>query len=377
VKFNGDPTDYTAKLVGSDPETDVAVIKLEDGKKLVPARIGNSDGVQVGDWAVAIGSPFGLEATVTAGIISAKGRDIGGVEHQLQKFIQTDAAINPGNSGGPLLDIQGAVIGINTAIATENGGYQGIGFALPINLAVNVYNQIIKTGRVSRGSIGVGFTANEKPETLKVYGASHGVFVTQVTPGGPSDKAGIKVEDVIIALNAQPVKDGDDLVSRVSSTPVGSVAAVTVLREGKKMDLKLTVGERSEVWADAPQFRRFRREEPGQGESSTQVKFGLNVQNLTQGLRDRLAFQEKGGVLITGVLGGSFAEDVGLVRGDVIMAINKQPVNSVDDLQRIQAKMKSGDAVAFRVMRGIRQGTRQTDIQWQAVFPAGTLPANP
>jgi S1-C subfamily serine protease len=155
------------------------------------------------------------------------------------------------------------------------------------------------------------------------------------------------------------------------------VAAVTVLREGKKMDLKLTVGERSEVWADAPQFRRFRREEPGQGESSTQVKFGLNVQNLTQGLRDRLAFQEKGGVLITGVLGGSFAEDVGLVRGDVIMAINKQPVNSVDDLQRIQAKMKSGDAVAFRVMRGIRQGTRQTDIQWQAVFPAGTLPANP
>ena len=377
VKFNGDPTEYTAKLVGSDPETDLAVIKLEDGKKLVPARIGNSDGVQVGDWAVAIGSPFGFEATVTAGIVSAKGRDIGGVEHQLQKFIQTDAAINPGNSGGPLLDIKGEVIGINTAIATENGGYQGIGFALPINLAVNVYNQIIKTGRVSRGSIGVGFNANEKPETLKVYGSTHGVFVTQVTPGGPGEKAGIKEEDVIIAFNGQPVKDGDDLVSRVSGTPVGSVATVTVLRQGKQMDLKLTVGERSEVWANAPQFRRFRREEPGQAGSSTQVKFGLNVQNLTQGLRDRLGFDEKAGVLITGVLAGSFAEDIGLLRGDVIMAINRQSANSVDDVQRIQSKLKPGDAVAFRVMRAIRQGTRSGDVQWQAVFPAGTLPANP
>jgi serine protease Do len=377
VKFNGDPIDYSAKLVGSDPETDVAVIKLDDGKKLVPARIGNSDGVQVGDWAVAIGSPFGFQTTVTAGIISAKGRDIGGAEHQLQKFIQTDAAINPGNSGGPLLDIQGAVIGINTAIATENGGYQGIGFALPINLAVNVYNQIIKTGRVSRGSIGVGFTANEKPETLKVYGATQGVFVTQVTPGGPGDKAGVKAEDVIVAFNSHSIKDGDELVNRVSSTPVGSVATVTVLRDGKRLDLKLTVGERSEVWADAPQFRRFRRQEPGQGETFAQVKFGLSVQNLTSTLRDRMAFREKGGVLITSVLGGSFAEDIGLQRGDVIMAINKQPVNSVDDLQRIQARLKPGEAVAFRVMRGVRQGTRSADVQWQAVYPAGTLPANP
>jgi len=230
---------------------------------------------------VAIGSPFGFEATVTAGIISAKGRDIRGSEHQLQRFIQTDAAINPGNSGGPLLDIQGQVIGINTAIASENGGYQGIGFALPINLAVNVYNQIVKSGRVSRGSIGVGFNATRSPKP-QVYGASHGVFVTQVTPGGPGDKAGIKIEDVIVAFNGQPVKDGDDLVSRVSATPVGSVATTTVLRGGKRMDLKLTVGERSEVWADQPQFRRFRHQEEGREETSTEVKFGLNVQNLTQ-----------------------------------------------------------------------------------------------
>jgi serine protease Do len=378
VKFNGDPAEYTAKLVGSDPETDLAVIKIEDGKKLVPAKIGNSDGVQVGDWAVAIGSPFGLEATVTAGIISAKGRDIGGAEHQLQKFLQTDAAINPGNSGGPLLDIQGQVIGINTAIATENGGYQGIGFALPINLAVNVYNQIVRQGRVSRGSIGVGFNANEKPETLKVYGAKQGVFVTQVEPGGPGDKAGIKVEDVIVALNGRMVKDGDDLVGRVSNTPVGSDATISILREGRKMDLTVKVAERAEVWANAPQFRRFRREETGQEASTTQAKFGVSIQNLTQGLRDRLGFREKGGVLVSGVTSGSFAEDIGVSPRDLIMAINRQPVASMDDVQRIQAKLKPGDAVAFRVMRGLRgQGPRPGETVWQPIFLAGTLTSNP
>ncbi len=378
VKFNGDPAEYAAKLVGSDPETDLAVIKLEDGKKLTPAKIGNSDGVLVGDWAVAIGSPFGLEATVTAGIISAKGRDIGGAEHQLQKFLQTDAAINPGNSGGPLLDIKGQVIGINTAIATDSGGYQGIGFALPINLAVSVYNQIIRSGRVSRGSIGVGFNANEKPETLKVYGAKQGVFVTQVEPGGPGDKAGIKTEDIIVALNGQPVRDGEDLVSRISNTPVGADASVTVLRDGRRTDLKVKVGERSEVWASQPQFRRFRREEPGQDESTTQVKFGVSIQNLTQGMRDRLAFREKSGVLVTAVTPGSFAEDVGVAPRDIITAINRQPVSSMDDVQRVQAKLKPGDAVAFRVMRGVRgQAPRPAETVWQPIFLAGTLTSNP
>jgi serine protease Do len=377
VKFNGDPTEYTARMVGWDPETDLAVIKVENGKKLVPARIGNSDGVQVGDWAVAIGSPFGLEATVTAGIVSAKGRDIGGVEHQLQRFIQTDAAINPGNSGGPLLDIKGEVIGINTAIVTESRGYQGIGFALPINLAVNVYNQIIQKGRVSRGSIGVGFNANEKPELLRVYGASHGVFVTQVPEGGPGAKAGIKVEDVIIAFNGQPVEDGDDLVSRVSNAPVGSEARVTVLRAGKQLDLKVRIGERSEVWASAPQFRRAQPQDPGQTEGSTQVKFGLEIQNLSQGLKDRMGFRESGGVVVVGVTPGSFAEDIGLAPRDVIMSINRHPVASVDEVQHVQAALKPGDAVAFRVMRGIRRSPRPGDVAWQTTFLAGTLPANP
>jgi serine protease Do len=376
VKFNDDPAEYTARLIGADPETDLAVIKLENGKHLVPATVGNSDGVQVGDWAVAIGSPFGLEATVTAGIISAKGRDIGGSEHQLQRFIQTDAAINPGNSGGPLLNIKGEVIGINTAIATESGGYQGIGFALPVNLAVNVYNQIIRTGKVSRGSIGVGFDANQKPETLKVYGADHGVFVTQVPAGGPGDKAGIKPEDIILSFNGQPVKDGDDLVSKVSSAPVGSDARVTLLRGGKKMDVTVKIGERAEVWADQPQFRRFRPQQ-GSEESATQVKFGLEIQNLTDGSRQRMGYDQKDGVIVTNVQPGSFADDIGLVPRDIITSINRRPVSSVDDVQKIQATLKPGAAVVFRVMRRGPGGGPAGQAAWLPVFISGTLPANP
>ena len=163
-------------MVGIDPETDLAVIKIDPKTQLSPVTIGNSDAVQVGDWAVAIGSPFGLEASVTAGIVSALGRDIGG-QLQLQRFIQTDAAINPGNSGGPLLNIRGEVIGVNTMIATQSGGYQGIGFALPINMVARVYNDIIRTGKVTRGSIGVGWDKGDKPELFKALGTNQGVLV--------------------------------------------------------------------------------------------------------------------------------------------------------------------------------------------------------
>jgi serine protease Do len=373
VKFTGDTTEYNARLIGSDPETDLAVLRLESyNRPLVPAKIGNSDGVQVGDWAVAIGSPFGLEATVTAGIISAKGRDIG-PDHQLQRFLQTDAAINPGNSGGPLLDIRGQVIGINTAIATDSGGYQGIGFALPINLAATVYNQIVRSGRVSRGSIGID--SNQKPETLKVYGSSHGVFVTRVEPGGPAAKAGLKVEDVIVGFNGKPIKDGDDLVGRVSATPVGSEANVEVLRGGKRTDFRLTVGERTEVWADDPRFSRFHQPQAGGDQSSTKVKFGLQIQNLTKAWRDRRDFTESGGVLIAGVDPSSFADDIGLQPNDVITAINRRPVNSIDDVQKLQATLKPGEPAAFRVLRGTRTASGQ--MGWLPLFVAGTLPANP
>ena len=187
--------------------TDLAVIRVEGKKDLTVAKMGNSDAVQVGDWAIAIGSPFGYQATVTAGIISAKERDVD-PSMQFQHFLQTDAAINPGNSGGPLLNIRGEVIGINTAIATRNGGYQGIGFALPVNTAAQVYNDIIKNGKVTRGSIGIRFTPSDTDQAranLKVAGVKEGVFVVQVTPGGPSEKAGMKEGDVITAINGKPV----------------------------------------------------------------------------------------------------------------------------------------------------------------------------
>jgi serine protease Do len=375
VKLHSDRTEYAAKLVGADPESDLAVLKIDAGRPLPAAKIGNSDAVQVGDWAVAIGSPFGLEETVTAGIISAKGRDLGGPEHQLQRFLQTDAAINPGNSGGPLTNINGEVIGINTAIATESGGYQGIGFALPINLAVNVYNQLITAGKVSRGAIGISFAKDEKPELLKAYGASQGVFVRNVAPGGPADKAGIKVADVIVALNGKPVKDGEDLVSRVSEAPVGSQATLTVLRDGRNIDLKLDIADRAQVIAGNTRPGGARPGGPGR-KGTVNAKFGISVQDLGARERESLGLTEKSGVLITDVQSGSFAEDIGLSEGDVLTAINRQPISSVADLERIQNTLKPGDAVAFRVLRNAAQLGLQGRAEWQPFFTAGTLPAN-
>src|SRR5216117_2857778 len=188
VQLNGDTMHYTAKVVGTDEETDLAVLKIDTNRDLAVAKLGNSDGVKVGDWVVAIGSPFGLRATVTAGIISAKDREsVGG---QFQRFLQTDAAINPGNSGGPLVDMAGQVIGINTAIVTQSTGYQGVGFALPSTVAINVYNQLISSGRVTRGSIGVSFQEElgTNAITLKELGAQHGVVIMSVEPGSPAEK---------------------------------------------------------------------------------------------------------------------------------------------------------------------------------------------
>src|ERR1019366_1068784 len=235
VKLHGDDTEYKARGIGTDLETDLAVLKIDVKRPLAPVTIANSDGVQVGDWAVAIGSPFGLEASVTAGIVSAVDRP--GIGQQFQRFIQTDAAINPGNSGGPLLNIKGEVIGVNTMIATQSGGSQGIGFALPINTVVRVYNDIIREGRVTRGSIGISWAPGTKMETLRALGVDHGVIVGEVKKGGPADKAGVKPDDIILGINGQPIKNGDELVARVDDIPVGTPTSLTVDRDGKKMEM--------------------------------------------------------------------------------------------------------------------------------------------
>ena len=371
VKFNGDPSEYDAKVVGVDAATDLAVIRVEGKHEIAPAKIGNSDAVQVGDWAVAIGSPFGFQATVTAGIISAKERDVDPTQ-QFQHFLQTDAAINPGNSGGPLLNIKGEVIGINTAIASRSGGNQGIGFAMPINTAVKVYNQIIKSGKVVRGSIGVQFTPSESQQArdlLKAYGATEGVFVQQVAPGGPAEKAGMKAGDIITSINGKPVHNGGELVEQVTSTSIGTALNITALREGKRQDFKVTVADLAQVFPD--RFGRGRDQEQNKSEEGTQAKFGITIENLTSARRENLGIKQSGGVLISSVEQGSFAEDINLQKGDVLVEINRQPVNSVDDVKAIQNKLHAGQAIAFRVLRSNGRGG-----DWSSVFLAGTLPAS-
>jgi serine protease Do len=370
VKFMNDSTEYEAKLVGSDIATDLAVIKVEGRHDFIPLKIGNSDAVQVGDWALAIGSPLGFEATVTAGIISAKERTMKDDNSmQFQHFLQTDAAINPGNSGGPLLDMRGEVVGINTAIASRSGGYQGIGFALPINTAANVYNQIIKNGKVTRGSIGITFTPSDGArDLLKANGVTQGVFVQTVVEGGPSDKAGMKNGDIILALNGKPLINGDDLVEAVTATPIGQAVDLTVLRDGKRLNLHVIVGNLAQLFPDT--FGNGAEPESAK-EAATAFDFGMNIKPLTAGMRDSMGLNESGGVVIDTVEPASFAEDIGLSQGDVLLAINRQAVNSVDDVKRIRGTLKPGAAVEFKILHRTRAG-RGSD--WQTVFRAGTLP---
>jgi serine protease Do len=375
VRLTGEKTEYKAKLVGSDPEIDIAVIKIEAAKALTPLKIANSEGVQVGDWAVAIGAPFGLETSVTAGIVSATGRDIA---QQFQRFIQTDAAINPGNSGGPLVNIKGEVIGVNTMIATSSGGYQGIGFALPINTAVKSYNQIIRSGKVTRGSIGIRFPRDEgqMSNTLKALGFKSGVIVESVKAEGPADKAGIKSDDVILQLNGKAIKDGNDLVSQISEMPEGTAITVAVDRDGQKLDKKVVIEDREKVFKDDLLLGRGRQEmvEPEAGKAGeSSAKFGVGIRALTDEKRKEYQFDQPGGVEVTVVEDGSFAEEIGVRTKDIIVSINRQPVASFEDVKRIQGKLKPGDAVAFKVMRPV-PGTRRGLVQWSGAYLSGTLP---
>jgi len=372
VKFPGDPEKYDAKVIGTDVPTDLAVIRVEGRHNLKAVKIGNSDAVQVGDWAMAIGSPFGFDETVTAGIISAKQRTMPESAMQFQHFLQTDAAINPGNSGGPLLNMRGEVVGINTAIATESGGYQGVGFAIPINTAVGVYNDIIKSGKVTRGSIGIQFLPSERPSTvanLKAAGATDGgVYVDSVTSGGPSDKAGLKGGDVIVGINGTPIHDGDQLVGMVTSTPVGNSLNITALRDGKRENFKVTVGNLAQIFPDT--FGSGTPEAQTRSEG-TSVSFGMSIMPLTDRQRENIGLKEKGGVEVTDVETSSFADDAGLQRGDVVLSINhhgvSHPVASVEDVRKAQADLKPGDSVGFTIMRRTGSNT------WTTTHLAGTL----
>ncbi len=364
VQLNGETARYTAKVVGVDEDTDLAVVKIDAPRDLPTARLGNSDGVQVGDWVLAIGSPFGLQATVTAGIISAKDRGgIGG--HQFQRFLQTDAAINPGNSGGPLVSLGGDVIGINTAIITGSRGYEGVGFALPSTTAINVYNQIISQGRVTRGSIGVSFQEDlgTNAITLKALGAPYGVVIEGVEPGSPAEKAGLKGGDVITAVNGAAVKSGNDLVNPISLAPIGSKVKLNFVRDRAQKETTATVEDRTRVF---PNSAGRMGDQPG-GEAAP-TEFGLHVQELTPDRAHRVGMDSQKGVLVTEIDPASFAEDIGFGPGDVISEINRETISSVEDYRKAVGKLKPGESVVFKVLR------HQDTDRVLTVFLPGVVP---
>jgi serine protease Do len=336
-----------ARVIGVDKATDLAVIKIDVDRPLPTVKMGNSDQAQVGDWVIAIGSPFALSQTVTAGIISARNRTIEpGASGQFQHFLQTDAAINPGNSGGPLLDMNGNVIGVNTAIYTQSAGYEGIGFAMPSNTVVSIYNELIgPSHKVVRGSIGIQFREGLSSAVNRVYGFKQGVLVQEVQPGGPADKAGLKPGDIIVSVDGRPIKDGDDLVNEIASRHPGSSIRLGFLRNGKQQDATVTVGDRDKVFADLnnPQTPQ----NPESGNDVGETKLGLVVRQESQSTEEKL---KTPGVVIESVRTGSFADLQGLEPGEVITRVNRQPTGTKEAFDAIVGKLKSGDDVVFEVM---------------------------
>ncbi len=351
VKLSTDPDNQDfgrpARVIGVDKATDLAVIKIDTNTPLPTVKLGNSDTANVGDWVEAIGSPFTLSQTVTAGIISAKNRTIEpGVAGQFQHFIQTDAAINPGNSGGPLLNMNGEVIGVNTAIFTQSAGYQGIGFAMPSNTVADIYNDLISPGhKVVRGSIGIQFRQGLSGAVNRVYGFKNGVLVQQVQPNGPADKGGLKPGDIITTLDGRAIKDGDDLVNEIASRRPGSTIRLGFLRDGKPQDATVTIGDRDKVFADLGQQQP--NAQPDNSGQPGEAKLGIVVHDASPQTSQKLHQQ---GVVIQSVRSGSFADLYGLEPGLVIIRINKQSTGTKDQFDAVVSKLKSCDDVVFEVL---------------------------
>ncbi len=348
VKLSTDPdtTDRgrKARVIGVDKATDLAVIKIDADRPLPTVKLGNSDNTQVGEWVIAIGSPFALSKTVTAGIISAKDRTIDpGAAGQFQHFIQTDAAINPGNSGGPLVNMNGEVIGVNTAILTQSSGYQGVGFAMPSNTVASVYNDLISPRhKVVRGSIGISFREGQSSAISRMYGK--GVVVQQVQPGGPAEKAGIKIEDVIVSIDGRPIKNGEDLVADIASRRPGTTVQLGIMRNDKPMTVAVVVGDRDKIFSN---LLGENSAAPSDNGNSSESKLGVTVREASPQMAEKMG---RGGMIIVGVKPSSFADEIGLQPGLAITRINKQPVTSRDQFESILSGLKSGQDVVFEVM---------------------------
>jgi len=332
-----DKEEFKAKVVGADPKIDIALIKIDAKRKLSYVALGDSDKLDVGEWVVAIGNPFGLGHTVTAGIVSAKGRIIGSGPYD--DYIQTDASINFGNSGGPLFNLKGEVVGINTAIIQ---GGQGIGFAIPIQLAKSVLDQLKEKGKVTRGWLGV-YVQRLTPEAAENLGipGRRGALVSEVTSGGPAGKAGVRSGDVIVAFNGKEIKDEHDLPQAVASTKPGKSVNVRLLREGKEVTVAVTIAEMEG--------------EPGKpagGGHDLSKDFGLTVQDITPAIAQRFGIENTKGVVVTGVADGSPAEEAGFEEGDIVRQVNRRPVSNRAEFTKLAAKAKAGKTAMFLVERG-------------------------
>jgi serine protease Do len=332
-----DGREFDAKKVGVDPKSEVAVIKI-DAEDLPYLELGDSSAIEVGEWVVAIGNPFGLTETLTVGVVSAKGRSNIGIA-DYEDFIQTDAAINPGNSGGPLLTVDGKVIGVNTAIFSRTGGYMGIGFAVPINMARNIKNQLIEKGEVTRSFLGV-YIQEVTPELADSFGLkeAYGVLVSQVEDGSGADNAGLRSGDIILELNGKKIKDIGKFRNSVASNPPGSELDLTVFRDGKKEKITAVTGEFP-----------GREEKVAAGTGSVYDRLGFTVTELTGSLAERLGYETGKGVVVDEVETGSNAARAGIRPGVLIESVNRQKVETVEDFKKALAEVKNRDSVLLLV----------------------------
>lgn len=340
VRLN-DRRELPAKLVGTDPRSDMAVLKIEDGDDLPVVRVGRSKDLKVGEWVLAIGSPFGFDYTVTAGIVSALGRSL--PSENYVPFIQTDVAINPGNSGGPLFNLDGEVIGINSQIYTRSGGFMGVSFAIPIDDAMNVFRQIKDGGSVSRGWLGV-LIQEVNRDLAESFGLKRprGALVAEVMSGSPAEKAGLKAGDIVLEYEGEDITLSSDLPPMVGRTPVGETASLKVMREGKQITLDVEIGELPEEGQE-----RAAVPSPGTGSPSSSP-LGMTVEPLPGDVRDSLGIS--GGVLVSDLSPGP-AASAGIRPGDVITELNRRPVNSLEDFRNAVASLPDDRAVSVRVVR--------------------------
>jgi serine protease Do len=345
-----DGREFEGMDVKRDPKADLAILRIKGAGTLTAAKFGNSDDAQVGDWVLALGDPFGLEGTVTAGIISARGRPLGAAR---ASFIQTDAAINPGNSGGPLVNLDGEVIGINTAISTNNGGNQGVGFAISGNLAKWVGQQLMATGTVKRAYLGVAIQPVEH-ELAKQLGVQtlQGALIADVQPNAPAAAAGMKPGDVVVEFAGTPVKNPQELQQAVDQSPIGKKQAVTVIRDGKRTTLEVTAREQPADYGLASS----RSLAPGKNGTLGDKKLGVEVSNLTPEVAEKLGVKAGEGVVITEVRSGSPADTAGLATGMVIVRVGQKPVKSVEEFRAAMEKQSLAKGVMLLVRTA--QGTR-------------------